>query len=186
MSTSPTRTDSPADAPAPTGVVEADDAVRAEILAVEERRCRALVAVDVATLADLYDDSIVHVHAPGLVHDKTQLLDHVSGRKAYLGISRGALRIRVIGDVAVMTGRIVNRLSSPDGTERIVAGPVTQVLRRCTDGAWRFVSFQMTPDGEQIFAMTDSERASTEADERAETTISVTDQPTDQPTEKKD
>lgn len=152
-----------------------DDTVRAEILAVEERRCQALIDVDMPTLEDLYDDSIVHIHAPGLVHDRTQLLDHVSGRKAYLGITRGQLNIRLVGDVAVMTGRIVNRLSSPDGSERIVAGPVTQVLRRCDDGAWRFISFQMTPDGEHIFAMTSSEQASTERELNAETAISTTD-----------
>jgi ketosteroid isomerase-like protein len=160
----------------PAPVVVAREQVRAEILAVEERRCRALVDVDIAALADLYDDSIVHIHAPGLIHDKTQLLDHVATRKAYLGISRGELTIRTVGDVAVMTGRIENRLSSPDGGERILAGPVTQVLRRCEDGAWRFISFQMTPDGEQAFAMTASERASTERAHRAQTSISVTDQ----------
>lgn len=157
-------------------VVFADHAARAEILEVEERRCRALIDVDLATLDDLYDESIIHIHAPGLVHDKTQLMDHVSGRKAYLGIGRGELTIRLIGDVAIMTGRVDNRLSSPDGSQRIVAGPVTQVLRRCDDGAWRFVSFQMTPDGEHIFAMTASEQASTERELSAESSISVTDQ----------
>jgi len=157
-------------------ITVADDATRAEILDVEKRRCRALLDVDMETLDDLYDESIIHIHAPGLVHDKTQLMDHVSGRRAYLEISRGELAIRVIGDVAVMTGRVVNRLSSPDGSERIVAGPVTQVLRRCDDGAWRFISFQMTPDGEHIFAMTASEQASTERELNAESSITVTDQ----------
>ena|GEM_PF-623190 len=155
-------------------VVLADEATRAEILEVEERRCRALIDVDLATLDDLYDESIVHIHAPGLVHDKAQLMAHVSGRRAYLGISRGALTVRVVGDVAVMTGRTVNRLSSPDGSERVVAGPITQVLRRCQDGRWRFISFQMTPDGKQAFTMTDSERASAERELAAGFTISVT------------
>lgn len=161
--------------PTPAPVVAADDTLRAEILAVEERRCQALIDVDVATLDDLYDASIVHIHAPGLVHDKTQLMDHVSGRKACRSITRGELSIRIVGDVAVMTGRTVNRLSSPDGSERLVAGPVTQVLRRCEDGAWRFISFQMTPDGEHIFAMTASEQASTERELSADSSITTTD-----------
>jgi ketosteroid isomerase-like protein len=157
-------------------LVHADDVLRAEILDAEERRCQALIDVDLPALDDLFDDTIVHVHAPGLVHDKAQLLDHVSSRRAYRAISRGELTIRVIGDVAVATGRVHNVLSSPDGTERVVAGPATQVLRRCEDGAWRFVSFQMTPDGEHVFAMTDSEKATTDAALRADSSISVTDQ----------
>ena len=150
----------------PSAVVVADDATRAEILAVEERRREALLAVDLTTLDDLYDESLIHTHAPGLTHTKAQLLEHVATRQAYRDMTRGELTIRLIGDVAIMTGRITNRLSSPDGTERVVGGQVIQVLRRCADGAWRFVSFQMTPDGEHVWPATASERASL-----AETTI---------------
>lgn len=130
----------------------ADEATRAEILAVEERRQQALLDVDLATLEDLYDDTMIHTHAPGLTHTKAQMLEHVATRRPYRGATRGDLLIRVIGDVAIMTGRLTNRLGSPDGTERTVAGQVIQVLRRCEGGTWRFVSFQMTPDGEQVWA----------------------------------
>lgn len=140
-------------------VVPADDTTRAEILAVEERRQQALLDVDLETLADLYDDSLVHTHAPGLTHDKAQLLEHVGSRAPYKGATRGDLTIRLIGDVAIMTGRLVNRLGSPDGSERTVAGQVIQVLRRCEDGKWRFVSFQMTPDGEHVWKPTAAEQA---------------------------
>ncbi|MFJ7241776.1 nuclear transport factor 2 family protein [Streptomyces olivaceus] len=150
-------------------VVYADDTTRAQILAVEGRRREALLAVDIAVLDDLYDDSLVHTHAPGLTHNKAQLLDHVASRKAYLDIARGPLTIRVIGDVAIVTGRITNRLDSPDGTERVMRGQVIQVLRRCEDDAWRFISFQMTPDGEHVWPATDAERAGL-----ADTTIEQT------------
>lgn len=141
-------------------VVPADEKTRAEILAVEERRQTALLAVDLETLDDLFDDSIVHTHAPGLTHDKAQLLEHVRTRQAYHDIKRGELTIRLVGDVAVVTGRITNRLGSPDGSERVLSGQVIQVLRRCEDGAWRFISFQMTPDGEHVWKPTASEQAS--------------------------
>ena len=144
----------------PSPVVLADDVTRAEILAVEQRRRVALLAVDLTTLADLYDESLIHTHAPGLTHDKTQLLEHVATRQAYLDMTRGELTIRVIGDVAIMTGRIINRLGSPNGTERVIGGQVIQVLRRCEDGAWRFVSFQMTPDDEHVWPPTAAETAS--------------------------
>ena len=147
-------------------VVVADDATRAEVLAVEERRKQALLAVDLPALADLYDDTLVHTHAPGLTHDKTQLLEHVATRQAYKDMTRGELTIRLVGEVAIMTGRLVNRLGSPDGTERVVSGQVIQVLRRCEDGQWRFLSFQMTPDGEHVRAPTAAEAASLAAREQ--------------------
>jgi len=143
----------------PAPVETADENVRAQILAVEERRCAALIAHDLDVLDDLYDDSLIHTHAPGLTHDKAQLMDHVAGRRAYLAITRGPLTIRLIGDVAIVTGRIDNLLRSPDGGQRRVVGQAIQVLRRCPDSAWRFVSFQMTPDGELVFAPTEAERA---------------------------
>jgi uncharacterized protein (TIGR02246 family) len=143
-------------------VREADAATRAEILEVEQRRQRALLDVDAAALAELMDDSLVHIHAPGLMQDKPQLLEHLVTRAAYHGMQRDEPRIRLIGDdVAVMTGRLSNRLGSPDGSERIVAGPVTQVLARGADGRWRFVSFQMTPDGEQVWGSLPSEKGTT-------------------------
>ncbi|MFF3488571.1 nuclear transport factor 2 family protein [Streptomyces sp. NPDC002701] len=140
-------------------VVLADEATRAAIIEVEERRQRALLEVDLGTLRDLYDDSLIHTHAPGLTHTKAQLLEHVATRAPYKGAARGELTIRLIGDVAIMTGRLINRLGSPDGSERTVAGQVIQVLRRCEDGAWRFVSFQMTPDGEHVWTPTAEEKA---------------------------
>ncbi|MFJ6462955.1 nuclear transport factor 2 family protein [Streptomyces sp. NPDC091387] len=140
-------------------VVLADRATRAAILHVEERRQRALLEVDLDALRDVYDDSLIHTHAPGLTHTKAQLLEHIATRAPYKGASRGDPTIRVIGDVAIMTGRLINRLGSPDGSERTVAGQVIQVLRRCEDGAWRFVSFQMTPDGEHVWAPTAEEKA---------------------------
>jgi ketosteroid isomerase-like protein len=149
-------------------VVYADSATRADILAVEALRREALLAADLSTLDDLYDETLLHTHAPGLTHNKTQLLEHVATRQAYLDMTRGELTIRLIGDVAIVTGRIVNRLRNPDGSERTVAGAAIQVLRRCADGRWRFVSFQMTPDGEQVWPPTSSELASrTTAEEEA-------------------
>lgn len=137
-----------------------DAETRAAILAVEEERQRALIAGDIDALAAIFDDSLVHIHAPGLTHSKAQLLEHVSTRHAYLGMSRENLVIRLAGpDAAIMTGRLVNRLATPDGGERILAGAVTQVLVRDAGGTWRFASFQFTPEGEQMWGKLPSELA---------------------------
>ncbi len=138
-----------------------DNSVTAEILAVEKRRQQALVDVDVPALEDLFDDSLVHIHAPGLTHTKAQLIEHTTTRRAYLEITRGDLNIRVFGDTAVITGAISNRMRAAAGGERTLSGEATQVLHRGADGFWRFVSFQMTPYTEQEWGALPSEQQET-------------------------
>lgn len=149
-----------------TKVDEPTASVRAELLDVERRRCEALVAVDVDALAALLDDELVHIHAPGVTHTKAQLLEHLATRRPYLNTVRGELAIRMVGDVAIMTGPLTNRLRNPDGSERTLSGVATQVLRRDTAGAWRFVSFQMTPTGEQVWGSLPSENGASHGEQR--------------------
>ncbi|BDZ40086.1 nuclear transport factor 2 family protein [Microbacterium suwonense] len=89
--------------------------LEAEILAVETRRQEALITGDLDALSELFDDSLVHIHAPGLVHTKQLLLEHVAVRRAYIEITRQDLHVRVFGDTAVITGGIVNRMHAPGG-----------------------------------------------------------------------
>jgi len=140
-----------------TAVTTADAETTAALLAVEDRRQKALIAVDLDALDALFDDSIVHIHAPGITHDKAQLLEHTATNRAYLEITRGELNLRVAGDVAVITGPITNRLRTKEGGERTLAGVATQVLLRGDDGEWRFLSFQLTPYGERAWPALDSE-----------------------------
>lgn len=144
----------------------ADAATRDAVLAVEERRQRALVDGDLAALEEIFEESLIHVHAPGLTHDKAQLLEHVASRKAYIAVTRGDLLVRTLGaaaDAAVVTGRVINHMRTPDGGERTLAGPATQVLERSADGEWRFVSFQMTPDGDPAWPTTAAEQSQVDA-----------------------
>ncbi|MFT2818195.1 nuclear transport factor 2 family protein [Leifsonia sp. A12D58] len=133
-------------------IVTAPDAdTLAQLLALEHRRRHALITVDIAALDELFDPHLVHIHAPGVTHTKAQLLEHVATRAAYLEITRGDLNIRIIDDVAIMTGLLTNRLRTHDGGERTLGGVVTQVAHRDTEGTWRFISFQMTPLGEEAW-----------------------------------
>ena len=122
-----------------------DARVTAELHAVERRRQRALVEVDLDALDDLFDDTLVYTHGHGITHSKAQLLEHTANRRPYLDITRGDLVIRVFGDVAVITGPLTNLVRTPDGGEHAIAGVATQVLRRDDHNRWRFVSSQTTP-----------------------------------------
>ncbi len=96
---------------------EATPAERAAILELERTRQQALIEGDLETLSRIFDDRLVHIHAPpGVVHDKAMLIEHVGTRRAYRSIERGELGIRVVGDLAVVTGPIVNELRNPPTT----------------------------------------------------------------------
>ncbi|GAA1626753.1 YybH family protein [Leucobacter chromiireducens] len=142
--------------------------IETQLRETESRRQRALIAGDIETLRDLFDESIVHVHAPGVVQHKAELIEHVEVRRPYLEITRGELEFRVVGedgrgDVAIVTGALTNRMRAPGGGERTLSGPVTQVLHRADDGVWRFVSFHMTPFGEKVWGELPSEQRSNDA-----------------------
>jgi ketosteroid isomerase-like protein len=124
--------------------IRADDAVVAELTAIEDRRRRAVVAVDLAELDAIFADDLVHIHSTGLTHDKPALLAHIERKRSFLAVERGQLDVRVCGDIAVMVGLVRNLMRTPDGGETVLEGVVTQVLRRDTDG-WRFIHFQLTP-----------------------------------------
>lgn len=143
-------------------VVYPEGEAREQILAVEARRQAALIAKELDALDAIFDDSLVHIHAPGEVHTKPLLLEHVASRGVYLEITRGELNVRVIGDAAIVTGPITNRMKAPGGGERTLSGEVTQVLRRTERGEWKFVSFQMTPYGDKVWGKLPSQQHGTE------------------------
>jgi hypothetical protein len=115
------------------------------VLEAEDRRRVALVAVDIPVLDALFADDLVHIHSTALVHNKAQLLRYIEERRAFIRIDRGPLAVRIAGDIAVMTGTLVNHMRA-DGKEFTLRGMVTQVLRR-EGAAWRFINFQLTVGG---------------------------------------
>ena len=122
----------------------ADRAVVAELTAVEDRRRRAVVAVDLTELDEIFADDLVHIHSTGLTQDKPALLAHIDRKRGFIDVERGGLDVRVCGDIAVVVGPVRNRMRVPGGGETVLAGVVTQVLRREKRG-WRFIHFQLTP-----------------------------------------
>lgn len=114
----------------------------AEIRVQEARRCAALAADDMDTLAELMCDDLVHVHTTGIVHNKSQLLEHAGRFLRFFEVLRGDLNIRVLADgVAVMTGPMTNIVGRRAENEKIeVHAFVTQVWVK-REGAWRAASF---------------------------------------------
>ncbi|XBS71428.1 nuclear transport factor 2 family protein [Acerihabitans sp. KWT182] len=117
----------------------------AELLAFERSRRQALVSGDIAALAPMLAEDLVHVHSTGMVHGKQQLLEHIRRMGGFVAIDREDPHIRLEGEVAILTGDTRNRVRSLDtGEEMTRFGFQTLVLRRTAAG-WQIVLSQLTP-----------------------------------------
>lgn len=115
-----------------------------ELLECEAARGRALMERDFGTLAQLLADDLIHIHSTGVVHDKAAYLDYVRGPLAYLSVERGDLKVRMLGNAAIMTGTMTNVMQPPGP-----AAPVTvesHVVQIWVRGAaeWQLSVFQAT------------------------------------------
>src|SRR5216117_2614307 len=77
-----------------------------EILALEDRRCAAMTAGDLASLEKLLHDELLYTHSSGVTHTKASwLLSMKSGKTRYKSVKCSGSQVRIFGDVALVTGR---------------------------------------------------------------------------------
>jgi ketosteroid isomerase-like protein len=97
------------------------------VIDAEARRCQAIADGDMGKLGSLLSDDYLHVHGDGRIGDKADYMV-----------------VRLFGDVAVLTGDLLNTIDFPDRERLVIDTSATFVLRE-TDGNWTFVSGQLTP-----------------------------------------
>ena len=115
-----------------------------QILALEDRRCAALLSADVADLARLFADEMVWIHGSAKSDGKSGMLDAVgSGRTKYLRIESSERQVRFVGDVAFVDGYVAMELDLAGEIKRINSR-FTICWARIADD-WRIVHWQSTP-----------------------------------------
>lgn len=77
-----------------------------DIIALERRRCEALTSSDIASLAELMSEDLIHVHGNGHMDGKAAYIEGVRTKYIFHQIERGDFKIRVYGDVAVVIGSL--------------------------------------------------------------------------------
>jgi uncharacterized protein (TIGR02246 family) len=116
---------------------------REELSRLEDRRCQAMIAADVATLADLFSDELTWTHSSARQDTKKSFLEALqAGGTRYLEIKRSEERILLHGDVAVITG-VVDMRAVVKGDEKTLRNRYTNVWVS-KDGGWRMVAWQST------------------------------------------
>lgn len=124
-----------------------DRDVRQEVLSVQERFWQALRAKDADALTSVIAPDFVG-RSPGEA-DQTRdaFIATLSGFPVQIGeITGEAIEVHVFGEIAILTGVQLARLSLPDGSAKLSRVTLTNVFRH-EDQAWRMVlshAFEVT------------------------------------------
>jgi ketosteroid isomerase-like protein len=116
-----------------------------DILALENRRYKAMVEADRPVLEELLADDLIYTHSNAVIDTKQSYIDGIlGGRWAYAAAERPDEKIDVFGDCARVTGHVRLTLRNPDGSTRGVNGRFLNLwLKR--NGKWQLAAWQSTP-----------------------------------------
>jgi len=110
----------------------------------EKARLAAMLKGDYGTVENFIADDFIVTSPDGTTANKAVYLDRLrSGRRRPTSVVHDDVRVRVYGDVAVITGRSTGRLMV-DGQEQAVVVRYTHVYTKERD-QWRMVAMHVSP-----------------------------------------
>lgn len=117
---------------------------QADILALEEQRYKAMIAMDFDGLAALLGDNLVYTHSSASVDTKASYIQGIrDGKFVYKTSRRTGEAVQLYGDTAVVTGEVRLDILSK-GTPRVVNSRFIDVWHKGAAG-WQMVAWQSTP-----------------------------------------
>lgn len=119
--------------------------VAATLLDLEAQRCDAMKRGDFARLREILHPDLTHVHAKGQIDDYESYFRSGGTHVDYKQIDRSDLKVQVLGETAVMTGRQMLVAVRKDGSGTVrIDSRVLQVWA-LHERRWRQIAFQTTP-----------------------------------------
>jgi ketosteroid isomerase-like protein len=113
------------------------------VLAAEDRRYRAMLDADLAALDELCAPELSYAHSSGVRDTKDEYLGKVrSGFYVYRRIDHPTERVDVVGDTAIVVGRMTADLTV-QGTAKTIDNLALAVWIRAPDG-WRLLAYAPT------------------------------------------
>lgn len=117
--------------------------IEQDILALEERRCAAMAANDVAVLEKLFHDDLIYTHSSAVVDTRASYLDTLkNGHTRYHSVQRSDEKVRVCGDTALVTGRAIIDVTVK-GEKKHLDTRFLDVWTKTPQG-WKFIAWQST------------------------------------------
>ena len=114
-----------------------------QVLAAEDRRYRAMQDADLATLDELCADELSYAHSSGARDTKAEYLGKVrSGYYVYRRIDHPVERVEVLGDTAIVVGRMTADIEV-QGVPKTIDNLALAVWTRAS-GAWRLLAYAPT------------------------------------------
>ena len=118
-----------------------------QILALHEAGDRALMAADLAALAEIFADDYVQYNDAGQAFTKQDVLENFrSGAIRYPSVISTGRKIRLLGDTALVHGSENDEVET-GGQRRKVRYVYLDVLQR-RNGKWKLVASQLARAGE--------------------------------------
>ncbi len=116
------------------------------LLHLEQDRCNAMVAGDIARLRALLHPDLIHVHAKGQADNHDSYFATGGFNVHYTRLQRfDDLQVRVLGNTALMTGRqLLEAVRKKTGDKVYIDSQVMQVWVLEAE-QWRQIAFQTTP-----------------------------------------
>jgi ketosteroid isomerase-like protein len=115
----------------------------ADVLAAEDERYSAMVDADLVALDRLCAAELSYAHSSGIRDTKEQYLSKVrSGYYRYVDVEHPVERVEVVGDTAIVVGRMISDLVV-DGVPKTIDNLALAVWVRTDDG-WRLVAYAPT------------------------------------------
>jgi hypothetical protein len=114
-----------------------------DVLAAEDRRYRAMQDGDLATLDELCADALSYAHSSGTRDTKSEYLGKIgSGYYAYRRIDHPVERVEVVGDTAIVVGRMTSDVEV-QGVLKTIDNLALAVWTR-QSGGWRLLAYAPT------------------------------------------
>jgi hypothetical protein len=115
----------------------------AAVLAAEDRRYAAMVSADLGALDRLCADELSYAHSSGVRDTKAEYLGKVrSGYYRYHRIDHPVERVEVVGDTAIVVGRMTADLDV-DGVPKTIDSLALAVWVR-RDAEWQLLGYAPT------------------------------------------
>ena len=114
------------------------------VLDAEDRRYRAMVDADLETMDRLCADALSYAHSSGIRDTKQEYFEKVrSGFYDYHSIDHPVERVEVVGDTAIVAGRMTADLTV-QGTRKTIDNLALAVWAK-DGGEWRLLAYAPTP-----------------------------------------